>query len=386
MNTVLFLPGHGDKHVYTELNPELEKRLPETATEWRRSFGRPPKTVRLKARFVRLHDSLLVGNIENASSLHRQPFFHMFWTDCQDTDEYKNNLKNSVAEWQQKLQDRGIIDWLIVQVVVQDAVKGNKPKLQFPRGSVFDKIKSDFGGKSSDRIIQLWEPFKEGVSTRSVESWQSLVTKLRQLLLISFNRHLGKFEDRVRALRERRTEPMWSFTTYFLLHELAFVFEMMGLYEEALIQYDEIDALLTQMIINSKFGEPLTCIDIFLRESKCCDGVPMAQRQQEYLRVLIKTQDATFIDLRNYLFARQCKLLLLLRRPWEIALRMLDFLHNLVHEIKTLKVVMPSGGEACCIILSILEVLRACRAHNDDEDSMSYSLHVALLYQYAKKK
>ena len=68
------------------------------------------------------------------------------------------------------------------------------------------------------RIIQLWEPFKESQLTRSLESWQNLVTKLRQLLLVSFNRHLGKFEDQVRSLREKRTEPRWSFTTYFLLH------------------------------------------------------------------------------------------------------------------------------------------------------------------------
>ena len=32
------------------------------------------------------------------------------------------------------------------------------------------------------------------------------------------------------------------------------MFEMLGLYDEALIQYDEIDALLTQLIINSQFG------------------------------------------------------------------------------------------------------------------------------------
>ena len=68
------------------------------------------------------------------------------------------------------------------------------------------------------RIIQLWEPFKESQLTRSLESWQNLVTKLRQLLLVSFNRHLGKFEDQVRSMREKRTEPRWSFTTYFLLH------------------------------------------------------------------------------------------------------------------------------------------------------------------------
>ena len=32
------------------------------------------------------------------------------------------------------------------------------------------------------------------------------------------------------------------------------MFEMLGLFEEALIQYDEIDALLTQLVINSNFG------------------------------------------------------------------------------------------------------------------------------------
>ena len=34
---------------------------------------------------------------------------------------------------------------------------------------------------------------------------------------------------------------------------------MLGLFEEALIQYDEIDALLTQLVINSKFGGD-TCL------------------------------------------------------------------------------------------------------------------------------
>lgn len=32
---------------------------------------------------------------------------------------------------------------------------------------------------------------------------------------------------------------------------MAFVLEMLGLYEEALVQYDELDALFTQFILNS---------------------------------------------------------------------------------------------------------------------------------------
>jgi hypothetical protein len=36
--------------------------------------------------------------------------------------------------------------------------------------------------------------------------------------------------------------------------ELAFVLEMLGLYDEALVQYDELDAVFTQFVLNSNVG------------------------------------------------------------------------------------------------------------------------------------
>ena len=39
-----------------------------------------------------------------------------------------------------------------------------------------------------------------------------------------------------------------------LQEELAFVLEMLGLFEEALVQYDELDALFTQFVLNSTVG------------------------------------------------------------------------------------------------------------------------------------
>ena len=79
-----------------------------------------------------------------------------------------------------------------------------------------------------------------------------------------------------------------------------------------------------------------------MRDSKCCDGVSLVKGSQQFLRQLIKTQEASYVDLRNYLFSRQCNLLLKLNRPspWEIAQRTLEFLHNLIHELAmdTLKV------------------------------------------------
>lgn len=55
-------------------------------------------------------------------------------------------------------------------------------------------------------------------------------------------------------------------------------------------------------------------------------------------RELIQRQEATLLDLRSYLFARQCTLLLFLQRPWEVAQRALELLHSCVQELKLLEV------------------------------------------------
>lgn len=80
--------------------------------------------------------------------------------------------------------------------------------------------------------------------------------------------------------------------------------------------------------------ESLDCINVFMRDCVGCDGVSLAKSSQDFLRQLIKTEEASYVDLRNYLFSRQCKLLLKLdRRAWEIAQRTLEFLHNIIHEL-----------------------------------------------------
>lgn len=61
----------------------------------------------------------------------------------------------------------------------------------------------------------LSDPLKD--SSRAQESWSAFLTKLRTLLLMSFTKNLGKFEDDMRTLREKRTEPGWSFCDYFMV-------------------------------------------------------------------------------------------------------------------------------------------------------------------------
>ena len=64
-----------------------------------------------------------------------------------------------------------------------------------------------------------------------------------------------RFEEQMRGERERRTEKSWSFCGYFSVQEeLAEVMRLLGAAEEALVQYDELDALLTQFVLNSAAG------------------------------------------------------------------------------------------------------------------------------------
>jgi tetratricopeptide (TPR) repeat protein len=109
-------------------------------------------------------------------------------------------------------------------------------------------------------------------------------------MLTAYDKTLSRFEDIIREQRERRNNPNWNFCHYFLLQvlskiyfrmlnlidylmlifenaflllykiilplqeELAFALQMLGLYDEALVQYDELDALFTQFVLNSNVG------------------------------------------------------------------------------------------------------------------------------------
>lgn len=128
----------------------------------------------------------------------------------------------------------------------------------------------------------LSDPLKD--SSRTQESWNAFLTKLRTLLLMSFTKNLGKFEDDMRTLREKRTEPGWSFCEYFMVQEeLAFVFEMLQQFEDALVQYDELDALFSQYVVNFGAGDGANWLTFFLPAGEELErtGAPQAYRHGE---------------------------------------------------------------------------------------------------------
>ncbi|KAB0398100.1 hypothetical protein E2I00_019748 [Balaenoptera physalus] len=349
--------------------------------EWRRSYGRAPKMIHLESNFVQFKEELLPK--EGNKALLTFPFLHIYWTECCDTEVYKATVKDDLTKWQNVLKAHSSVDWLIV-VVENDAKKKNKTNI-LPRTSIVDKIRNDFCNKQSDRCVVLSDPLKD--SSRTQESWNAFLTKLKTLLLMSFTKNLGKFEDDMRTLREKRTEPGWSFCDYFMVQEeLAFVFEMLQQFEDALVQYDELDALFSQYVVNFGAGDGANWLTFFCQPVKSWNGLILRKPIDMEKRGLIQRQEATLLDLRSYLFSRQCTLLLFLQRPWEVAQRALELLHSCVQELKLLEVSVPPGALDCWVFLSCLEVLQRIEGCCDRAQIDSNIAHTVGLWSYATEK
>lgn len=170
------------------------------------------------------------------------PVLHVYVTECNEIETYKNTVKEEIDRWLRTLQGYGISDWMILLVETVDV---KKTKNILPRTTVLDKMRLDFGAKHADRCISVLNPIKFEV--KATESFRCLLNRIRHLMLTGYNKNIIKYEELIRANREKRNQEGWSFVQYFLLQEkLAFVLEMLGLHCEALGNGIVFQSLLTR--------------------------------------------------------------------------------------------------------------------------------------------
>ena len=399
--TIITYSGSSLK-LFEGLKTRLEDGLPTERIEWKRNFSRPSKSVAIRSKFVPLESVSLSNDQKNVATLMGYPMLHTFWTDCTDVDIYKSVVKDEIANWFSTLRNAcgTSFDWMIILVEVSDARKSSK---LLPRTSVLDKLKSEFSqaGKQPERCVCLMDPSK--FDSRSSESWQTLLHRLRLQILNAYNKLLGRFEENMREQREKRNSQNWNFCDYFVLQEqLAFVYEMLGVFDEALVQYDELDALFSQFVLNSNVIDGPYWLTMFSSDFNNWSGLSLRTDAitNRKLRQAITQKSPSLTDVRNYLFSRQSLMLLKMNRPWEVARRCLTFLINVVQELSILEVPCPPGSIACWIFLSTLEVVQICELKSKEtllSDSVDnrksstahvqqYCLYTAELWAYCRKK
>ncbi|KAF5273106.1 hypothetical protein FQA39_LY07596 [Lamprigera yunnana] len=362
----------GELEVFSALEDTLSHALPQESCEWRRALGRPVRSVHVGATFIPFSASCLPK--ESQWDLIRHPLFHIYWTECTDIEVYKTNIKDDIELWMKEILIRDVSDWLIVVVENYDGRRANK---LLPRTTVLDKIRADFAPKQGDRCISVINPGR--LETRSADSWRGLVARIRHLVLVAYAKAVVKLEDHVRHQREKRNESGWNFMDYFLLQEeLAQVLEMLGLFDEALVQYDELDALFSQFVVNGHVGELPTWLSQFQKPLERWYGLKLGPCQ---LR-----KDLSLLELRAYLFAKQAQMLLLTNKVWEMAGRCLPFLHICMKELVLLDVNTSAGATSCWLFLACMEVLTICDRFNQADQVEDYSANTAALWAYASQK
>ena len=366
----------GDRAVFSNIEPGLVSGLNTEAVEWKRSYGRHSRQVYVECDFQPWSPE----SSSDSSNLLGQPVFHTYWTDVMDVDNYRQAVKEDIINWLAMLRRTNVSDWMIVLVETPESRKTNK----FPlRTTVLDKLKQDIGGKTPDRFVYnltvfnvsmavyysrcvaLMDPSK--ADSRAAESMQSLLHKFRQFFLQSYNKVLNKFEENIRSQREKRNDPSWNFCQYFLLQEqLAFVYESLGLYDESLIQYDELDALFTQFVLNSNVGDCPDWLEQFNKDLSDWSPLSLEVNTNLVLRGKLEDRCPSLLDMRNYLFSRQCRQLVLNNKTGEVGARAISFLHNTVQELDILEArQVVEGSLDCWVLLACLEVVTICPGGQD---------------------
>ncbi|XP_054740507.1 trafficking protein particle complex subunit 10 [Anastrepha obliqua] len=381
MNIKPIITYAGAGPLFRSLEAQILNAIPLDTCEWRRTFHRPSKQVRLEAQTQPFNVSALEKYKKGEWSILEHPILHIFVTECNDLDTYKTTAHEEIKNWLKQLTAYGISDWMILLVETLDV---RKAKNLLPRTTVLDKIRQDFATKNDDRCISVLNPAK--FEQKSAESFRCLVQRIRFLMLASYNRNIAKYEELIRSRREKRNHDGWDFRKYFFMQEdLALIFEKLELHTEALIQYDELDAMFSQFITNSGFGEKQKWLEYFKQPLSFFHGICLNRRDKFEIRKKIKEDPVSILEFRNYLFERQAHLLQQNNETPEIARRLLNFLFSTLREVELVKLDTQEGALSCWEFVCALEVLQTCEQAMEPNDLVCFQ-HCAPIWNLAKDK
>lgn len=173
-------------------------------------------------------------------------------------------------------------------------------------------------------------------------AWLDVIAKFKSLILSSFDARVGQYEEDVREKDSQRRLPGWNFCTFFVLKEgLARAFESVGLVEDALVLYDELEfgleAILAEQekggVIGGSFVECTKESMHWIEEARKLilarksgngntegvvevDDIPPLDTEAKPYRELILSNEISIFDFRCYLFTRQVALLLRLGKRY----------------------------------------------------------------------
>ncbi|KIM49469.1 hypothetical protein M413DRAFT_60851 [Hebeloma cylindrosporum] len=248
-------------------------------------------------------------------TLLEKPLLHVYIFHCEDNDleTYRNSLKKQIKDWHSAVTSRRNQEWMILQIIRPDPTRQNTGNFFQIKGSVLDKLKTDFNLDKRDRQAEAYDTrmlrcmqVNWVTGTDNPTAWAEFANKMKESLLHAFDSSMDLRREEVKRSENQQAMPGWNFCTFFILKEsLASSFEGMNIFEEALIQYDELEASFYRVSKerNMSWFGPLMDPD------PKDDLLPLLSITKKPYRELILANTISIFDFRVYLLARQCQLL-----------------------------------------------------------------------------
>eukprot|EP00158_Paraphelidium_tribonemae_P008881 Partr_v1_DN28717_c1_g1_i2_m62817 putative trafficking protein particle complex len=294
-------------------------------------------------------------------NLRKFPYLHLYFVSCEDLDVYRAVIKKQIHEWVESISARRNQEWLIVYVS-KEAPSAN-PRFLI-RSTVYDRIRNDFNIGKRDRCVQL-----SLLTMKDDEMWQEIFTHIADGLFYAYGQVITQIYEDIRRTDAQRKLPGFNYCNFFLLKEgLAFMLESMGLFEEALVLYDELEASFIQCLDSNLQKDAIPWSENFGANDPMDDSASILSVNRKLYQKMIAQNSISLFDFRTYLFARQVHLLKCSIRPVELCLRAKWFMSALAISLVERELSLPPHFLQTWIYSAAMQIVEFCNENFDVAD------------------
>ncbi|RHZ81350.1 hypothetical protein Glove_121g72 [Diversispora epigaea] len=372
-----------DDEIWLSVADAFKSHLPIRNLHWKSAKGTLRNINALDIEIKRFSPDSTEKQHMMPETLLENPYLNLYFVNCDDNDAYRTVVRQKIRDWTNIVTSKRNQEWLIVYVTKQETFR-NAARYFNMKGTVFDKIKADFSINKRERYVQL----RLSDNDEDYESWQELMSKVKEGILISFDQHVVQYEEDIRLFDSQRNMIGWNYCRFFILKEgLALTFEAMNLYEEALVQYEELEASFSQVLKD----RALAWFGSFGATDHKDDSANILDIKKKNYRDLIMQNTIPEFDFRSYLFARQCQLLGRLQRPVDICRRAQLFISTFGRAIKEQQTIVGEHFLESWIYSSCMSVVNECEelfsfTSLDDHSLMAFNAAKGELLDLARKQ
>ncbi|KAJ2496953.1 hypothetical protein GGH96_005467 [Coemansia sp. RSA 1972] len=324
--------------LWSQISFEFEARLPLRNLIWKGGITQT-------AQFVSQLDARVAINEpvpEDATVLLR---IYLVALSDTESDTRKAEVRARAKAWSVRQKS----PWLIV-LVTNSEPPTQGPKFLNMRTTLLDKLRSDIGRKDSDHVVHL--------QPKQVESWNALFLAIRDQAVQGLESRVTVLGDEIRRMDANRMLPGWNYCKFFVTKErLADLYAALELWDAALAQYDELEAVYEQL--------PQAQAAWFTEFGACDDFTDLLNVHTKPYRQQLALNKITQFDFCVYLCGQQLRLLVEMKRFGEVVQRAQRFVSGLGAQLHSVSPMFRAAWTySTC--MNVVEICEGVQLAQDD--------------------